>query len=246
MSRTRNIPLTPKEEFLSKFEHKPIMDFSFWPSFARKAKDLYSQESQLLSKKIKEFDNKISNEMNFDENGQPLTTDGFDHFEDDVFRLDEQQDEILVLMFIGTFKDFEKKFKVFALELLYLLEKQLDQTNTKAGRTLLTKPNVPIGRIKDAIARAGIVDILSNSELSSKWSEIYRHSELRNIFAHNENPVIDDIYPNRLPAIREIAFIKIVNNYVLLEDVKIIEKSCTLYQEFLEILVQTIAEKVYQ
>ncbi len=60
--------------------------------------------------------------------------------------------------------------------------------------------------------------------------------ELRNVFAHNDNPVIVEIYSEHIDKIRQISGVEVdSNNYVVINDESVIFNACKLYTNFLEV-----------
>jgi hypothetical protein len=246
MSITTDTPLTRKEIFLQYFEHSPYKDFSFWKDFTLKALDLYKDEFVRLKDRIKNLDAAPSDKMDFDDNGIPISMNGWDVCEDEAISHDRQHYNILPLMFIGAYNDFEKGFKDFVVDTFNFIDKNKTNDKINSGRMHLENEK-KFDKIKDykkALCLSKLCCISESKVLNNKWIAIDNVSEVRNVFAHNENP-IPAHKDNRIEKIRKIVGVAISQeNHVTISDVSVIIQSCILYEDFMENLISEIANKL--
>jgi len=245
MSRTTDKPLTPSAEFLLYFEHSHLKDFSFWVEFSRKALLLYGKEKIYLNNRIKALDKELLSGIELDGNGNRILYDAWDINEDEVFNLENQDNEILPLMFIGAYKDFEKKLKDLVEGIFNQIQGKYDAKKiNKAQKTIGSKKEYKfISDVDSVLSNSGLISIKETSILSEKWTAIENYKELRNVFAHNDFPLTDN---KRLEKIRTVVGENVTDKgYILTLPVDLIPNTCNLYTEFMNLLILKIAEKVF-
>lgn len=257
MSRTTDQPSTPASAFIQHFEHSVYKNFSFWKEFSVKALALYKNEQKLQQQKIKLFDaEQAGRKAEFDEHGSPMMTDGWEAHEDEALSLDFQKSQILPLLFVGAFNHFEKSLKDLVEEICHQLEGNYNAEKLaeakkhiagkrykKDGKSKKDKPlkYQYIGDVEELLLDAELV-ILCKSSLKDIWATINLYKELRNIFAHNDNPIDIVKYPNRKKKVIQIPGVMIISGHVKLDDINIVLDSCNTYEEFTCQLIEEISK----
>ncbi len=243
MSISTNKSLTRKEHFLQYFEHSPYKDFSFWKDFSVKALNLYKDEFVNLKDRINNLDARLSGEIAFDGNGIPISINGWDVCEEEVLSLENQNNQILPLLFIGAFNEFESSFKSFVTDVFDFLSRYNLIENVTIARCDLLKA-WKIGDIKKTLCTAELLCISTTRNLNKLWIEIDSHQELRHVFAHNENPIPE----GKSTRIRKVKGIHNVivdeRNYVKINEASVLVKSCNLYESFMHELIKEISTKL--
>lgn len=235
MSRLNTNIKTDKDKFLEYWKEPYYYGFSSWKEYLDISLEFFNKEFESYKNKIEEFDKIHKGKfIEVDDGlGDVYTIDGMDVYGDNTIALTKSYEKVFPLILIGIYTDFESTLKGICEK----VDKIKSNLKPLKGKYIFD--------CKTHLCSTKSINLIFSITLNTQWDKIDKYRELRNLFAHDDNPIDISNTNSRLNIVKGIKDITVTkNNFVSFDNEKPLLDFIATCDSFISTLIKEIAKKI--